>query len=331
MTLVSRFVPAPLPRERDAALMKAQEILLGSGITAATDMGTSAEDWNSFRRLGDAGRLRVRILSYAAGIDPLIAIAGGAPTPWLYDGRLRMIGLNLDLDGALGTRGAWLKADYADAPGERGLRLLDDARLRNLMSRAAMDGFQVALEAAGDAASEQALDAIEELSLTYKGDRRWRIEQSRFIDPADVHRLGGNGIIASVQPARTASEAVTAAARLGPSRALAVNAWRPMLDAGARLAFGTDFPAAAPDPFAGIAAAMEGGMLTVEQIFAACTVNAAYAAFAEDRLGSLQPGRQADFLLVDRDIFATPAPADLRAVQVLETWIGGARAWVRKP
>jgi predicted amidohydrolase YtcJ len=331
MTLVSRFVPAPLPRERDAALMKAQEILLGSGITAATDMGTSAEDWNSFRRLGDAGRLRVRILSYAAGIDPLIAIAGGAPTPWLYDGRLRMIGLNLDLDGALGTRGAWLKADYADAPGERGLRLLDDARLRNLMSRAAMDGFQVALEAAGDAASEQALDAIEELSLTYKGDRRWRIEQSRFIDPADVHRLGGNGIIASVQPARTASEAVTAADRLGPSRALAVNAWRPMLDAGARLAFGTDFPAAAPDPFAGIAAAMEGGMLTVEQIFAAYTVNAAYAAFAEDRLGSLQPGRQADFLLVDRDIFATPAPADLRAAQVLETWISGARAWVRKP
>jgi predicted amidohydrolase YtcJ len=79
MTLVSRFVPAPLPRERDAALMKAQEILLGSGITAATDMGTSAEDWNSFRRLGDAGRLRVRILSYAAGIDPLIAIAGGPP------------------------------------------------------------------------------------------------------------------------------------------------------------------------------------------------------------------------------------------------------------
>jgi predicted amidohydrolase YtcJ len=72
-------------------------------------------------------------------------------------------------------------------------------------------------------------------------------------------------------------------------------------------------------------------MLTVEQIFAAYTVNAAYAAFAEDRLGSLQPGRQADFLLVDRDIFATPAPADLRAAQVLETWISGARAWVRKP
>src|SRR5690606_12008259 len=125
-------------------------------------------DWSVMRRMGDMGRLRVRIISYARGIEPLIAIAGTGPTPWLYDGRLRMVGVKLYADGALGSRGAWLKADYADAPGQKGLGFLDDAKLKNLMSRAAMDHFQVAIHAIGDAANAQALDAVEELAETYK-------------------------------------------------------------------------------------------------------------------------------------------------------------------
>ena len=107
-------------------------------------MGTSTEDWASFRRAGDAGWLNVRIFSYSASIEPMLAIAAGEPTPWLYGDKLRMAGVKLYADGALGSRGAWLKQPYADKPGERGLQFLEDAKLRNLMSRAAMDGFQVA-------------------------------------------------------------------------------------------------------------------------------------------------------------------------------------------
>ena len=269
MALVTRVIPPPLPRERDAAIAKAQEILLASGITAVADMGTTAEDWNSFRRLGDAGGLRVRIISYAAGIDPLLGIAGGGPTPWLYDGRLRMVGVQLQADGGR----------------KPGAQYDDDARLRNLMSRAAMDGFQVAIRATGADANRQSLDAIEELALTYKGDRRWRIEHSQGFDPGDQPRLGKNGIIASLE---------------------------------------SDHPAGKPNPVAGLAEAT-----SREQAFAAFTSDAARAAFAEDRIGMLAPGMDADFLLLDRDIFAA-TPADAGTTRVMETWIGGVRAWIRK-
>lgn len=343
MKLVERVIPPPLPRERDAAVAKAQELLLAAGITATADMGTSIEDWNAIRRFGDAGGLRVRIFSYALGIEPMLSIAGGQPTPWLYGGRLRMVGLKLYADGALGSRGAWLKADYADAPGQRGLALLDDAKLRNLMSRAAMDGFQVAIHAIGDAANAQALDAIEELAETYKGDRRWRIEHAQDVDPADLPRFGRNGIIASMQPSHEPADRLMAEARLGTSRLGGAYAWKSMLDAGARLAFGSDYPIESPNPFPGLAAAITredadgqptGGWmpqqkLSLDQAFAAFTTGAAYASFAEDRLGSLAPGKDADFLLIDRDIF-TATPAELRATRVTESWIGGVRAWMRK-
>ncbi|MDB5683255.1 MAG: metal-dependent hydrolase [Sphingomonas bacterium] len=341
--LIEKAAPRPLPRERDAAFAKAQEILLGFGITATADMGTSVDDWQVMRRAGDAGTLRVRVLSYAAGIDPMISVAGTAPTPWLYDSRLRMIGVKLYGDGALGSRGAWLKAPYADAPGQRGLQLLDDAKLRNLMSRAAMDGFQVAIHAIGDAANAQALDAVEELAETYKGDRRWRIEHAQIVDPADLPRFGRNGIIASMQPVHLTSDRLMAQARLGPARLTGAYAWKSMLDAGARLAFGSDFPVESPDPFAGIAAAISredpagqpaGGWMPEQRLsfaeaLAVFTSGGAYAARAEDRLGTLQPGRMADFVLIDQDI-AEAAPGQIRATKVLETWIGGKRAWVRK-
>ena len=341
--LIKDAVPKPLPRERDAALAKAQEILLGFGITATCDMGTSQDDWLVMRRSGDAGDLRVRIVSYALGIEPAIAIAGSGPTPWLYDGHLRMVGIKLGADGALGSRGAWLKAPYADAPGDRGLKLLDDAKLRNLMSRGAMDGFQIAVHAIGDAANAQILDAIDELSDTYKGDRRWRIEHAQIVDPADLPRFGKHGIIASMQPVHQTSDRRMAEARLGPARLGGAYAWATMLENGAPLAFGSDYPVESPDPFAGIAAAISredaagqppGGWMPAQklnfvQAFAAFTRGGAYAAFAEDRLGTLQPGRMADFLLVDRDV-ASATPTDLRGTKVLETWVGGRRAWVRK-
>ena len=121
-----------------------------------------------FRRAGDAGQLNVRILSYASGIDNLLAIAGTRPTPWLYDQRLRMVGVKLYLDGALGSRGAWLKQPYRDAAGQRGLPLVTDTVLKNLMSRAAMDNFQVAVHAIGIRRTPPCR-SIEELADTYRG------------------------------------------------------------------------------------------------------------------------------------------------------------------
>ena len=336
-------VPAMLPRDRDAALAKAQDILLGYGVTATADMGTSAEDWQVMRRAGDAGRLRVRIISYADGIPAMLSVAGTGPTPWLYDGKLRMIGVKLYSDGALGSRGAWLKAPYADAPGQKGLQFLEDAKLRNLMSRAAMDGFQTAVHAIGDAANAQVLGAIEELAETYKGDRRWRIEHAQIVDPVDLTRFAKHGIVASKQPVHQISDRKMAEARLGPARLGGAYAWKAMLDNKTPLAFGSDYPVESPNPFPALAAATTrqdatgqpaGGLqpqqsVSLAEAFRAFTATAAFAGFAEERIGTLMPGHMADFLILDRDIFTATAP-DIRAAKPLETWIGGKRVWVAK-
>ena len=146
MKLIDAAVPRPLSRERDQALIKAQDALLAFGITGIADMGTSLEDWSSYRRAGDGGWLNIRIFSYSDGLDPILVIGGNTPTPWLYGDKLRMGGVKLYADGALGSRGAWLKAPYADAPNTRGLPRMTDTQLGNLMSRAAMDAAIVSRE-----------------------------------------------------------------------------------------------------------------------------------------------------------------------------------------
>jgi predicted amidohydrolase YtcJ len=342
-SLIERAVPPPPPLVRDRALARAQEILLSYGVTTAADMGTTAQDWAVMRRAGDGGTLNFRILSYALGMDNLLAIAGTRPTPWLYDGRLRMVGVKLYMDGALGSRGAWLKAPYRDAPGQRGYPLLTDTVLKNLMSRAAMDHFQVAVHAIGDAANAETLGAIEEMSGTYGGDRRWRIEHAQIVDPADLPRFGRNSIIASMQPTHETSDWRMAEARMGVERLQGSYAWRSMLDNHVPLAFGSDFPVESPNPFPGLAAAISredaqgqpaGGWmpqqrLTLEQAFAAFTRGGAYAGFAEDRLGTLEPGHMADFVFVDRDIFDGATAQQIRETQVMETYLAGAKVWER--
>jgi predicted amidohydrolase YtcJ len=344
MNLMERAVPPPLPIQRDRALARAQEILLSFGVTSTADMGTTAADWAVMRRAGDTNQLRVRIISYASGIDNLLAIAGTRPTPWLYDGRLRMVGVKLYLDGALGSRGAWLKADYRDAPGQRGLPLLNDTELKNQMSRAAMDNFQIAVHAIGDAANAELLSAIEELSDTYKGDRRWRIEHAQIVDPADLPRFAHNSIIASMQPTHQTSDRLMAEARMGVERLAGAYAWRSMLQNGVPLAFGSDYPVESPNPFPGLAAAVSredaegqppGGWfpaqrLSMEQAFTAFTRGGAFAMFAEDRLGTLEPGRFADFIFIDRDIFNNLDQRAVRETRVLETYVAGRQVWSRE-
>jgi predicted amidohydrolase YtcJ len=341
--LIERALPPPPPITRDRALARAQEILLSYGLTTVADMGTDSEDWTVMRRAGDDGRLNIRILSYASGIDNLLAIAGTRPTPWLYDGRLRMVGVKLYLDGALGSRGAWLKAPYRDAPGQRGLPLMTDTVLQNLMSRAAMDHFQVAVHAIGDQANATLLSAIEQMVDTYGGDRRWRIEHAQIVDPADLPRFGRNSIIASMQPTHETSDWRMAEARMGVERLQGSYAWRSMLNNHVPLAFGSDFPVENPNPFPGLAAAISredmqgqpaGGWmpqqrLTLEEAFTAFTRGGAYAGFAEDRVGTLEPGHMADFVFIDRDIFDGATPQQIRETRVMETYLAGAKVWER--
>lgn len=338
--LVQKAVPAPRPEDRDFAFSLAQDIFLSYGLTAVADMGTPIEDWQTFRRAGDLGTLRIRVMSYGYGVDNMELIGGPGPSPWLYDDKLRLEGVKLYMDGALGSRGASLKQPYSDDPHTHGLRITSDTQLRNLMSRAALDHFQIAVHAIGDEANAALLSAIEELSPTYGGDRRWRIEHAQIVDPADIPRFGRFGIIASMQPVHETSDRLMAEKRLGPNRLAGAYAWHSIMATGAKLAFGSDAPVELPDPFAGLAAAISrvgpdgepiGGWMPQERVsreeaLAAYTVNGAYAGFAEGRFGRLVPGEWADFVFVDRDVMLA-SPSDLRATKVIQVYVGGRLVW----
>jgi hypothetical protein len=338
--LIDKAVPPPTQAELDQALAKSQEILLGYGVTGVGAMSTSLDDWNAMRRAGEAGRLQIRIMAYGEGVDLLHAL--GKPTPWTYGDRLRMGGIKFYADGALGSRGAWLKQPYADKPDTRGLQFHSDAEMLSLADQAAGAGFQIATHAIGDAANAQIISVYEQLSKKYGRGGRWRIEHFQIVDPVDIRRLAPAGIIASMQPTHQTSDRLMAEKRLGPNRLAGAYAWQSVLTSGARLAFGTDFPVESPNPFPGLSAAVSrqdvdgqppGGWIPSErlsfaQALQAYTRGAAYAGFAEQKIGSLEPGKWADFTIVDRD----PTKADAQSLartQVLETWIAGKKVWSR--
>ena len=338
--LVTKAVPEPTEAEYDRAFAKAQQILLGYGITSVGSMSTALDDWNAMKRAGKSGRLRVRFMVYADELKLLAEVP--KPTPWLFGDHLRMVGIKFYADGALGSRGAWLKQPYADKLDTRGLRFHSDEELLKLADTAASHGFQIATHAIGDAANAQVISVYEQMSKEYGADRRWRIEHFQVVDPADIPRLKPAGIIASMQPTHQTSDRLMAEARLGPDRLNGAYAWRTVEKLGIPLAFGTDFPVESPNPFPGLSAAISrqdmngqppGGWIPSErldfsQALAAYTRGAAYAGFADERIGSLEPGKWADFVIVDRD----PSTADqqsLARIEVLETWIAGKKAWER--
>jgi predicted amidohydrolase YtcJ len=338
--LIDKAVPKPTTAELDLALEKSQQILLGFGVTGVGSMSTSLADWQAFRRAGDSGRLQVRLMTYMTASDA--AESSQAPTQWLYGDHLRLVGVKLFADGALGSRGAWLKQPYADKPDTRGLQFHSDAELLGLADAAASKGFQIATHAIGDAANAQIISIYEQLSRKYGRNRRWRIEHFQIADPADIPRLAPAGIIASMQPTHQTSDRLMAEKRLGPDRLAGAYAWQTVLKSGAKLAFGTDFPVESPNPFPGLAAAISrqdmsgqppGGWipserLTLGQALHAYSRGSAYAGFAEDKIGALDPGMWADFILVDRDPSKVDAQA-LARTNVLETWIAGKKVWSR--
>jgi hypothetical protein len=342
-SLVAKVVPRPSAGEAEKALEAALQHMASLGLTGLHDMGTTPEEWNLIRSFADEGRLTARITAYAGGMESMEAISPLRPTPWLYDDRLRLAGVKIYGDGALGSRGAWLLAPYADEPTTRGLRFLDDTKQKNLFSRANFLGYQVAHHAIGDAANRQALDSFAEIRPTYGDKFRNRIEHAQVIDVADLKRLAEMKLIASMQPTHATSDKGMAEARLGEARLAGAYAWATLLKGGTHLALGSDTPVEPANPFYGLHAAVTrqdrqgqppGGWrpaeaLTLEQAFAGFTRNAAYAGHAEGKVGTLEPGRWADFILLDRDPF-TLSPAELQQVVVEETWLAGGRVYVRK-
>ena len=342
MDLIDPKIPPATVAEADAAAAKAQDILLGFGLTAVGDMGTDPSGWGAMNRAGEANRLNVRIMSYSFGLDTLKAIGRSTPTNWMYGDHLRMGGVKFYADGALGSRGAWLKQPYSDKPDTRGLQFHSDAEMRDMTGKAAAMGFQVATHAIGDAANAQVITTYEGLSRQYGMDRRWRIEHAQVVDPVDIPRIAKAGIIASMQPTHQTSDRLMAEKRLGPDRLAGAYAWTTILNSGARLAFGSDFPVESPNPFPGIGAAISrqdlngqppGGWRPQERVSLGRAIHgfsrgAAYAGFAEDRIGSLDPGKWADFIIVDRD----PTKVDAQSLghtEVLETWVAGKKVWAK--
>ena len=340
MSLIESKIPAPTPVEQDAALAAAQRLMLSNGLTAAADMGTTPDEWLAMNRAGQADGLKVRVLSYAGGIPGMKAINGGKPSGWLYSDRLRLGGVKIYGDGALGSRGAWLKHPYHDKADTRGLQFLTDAQMLEQANAAASGGYQVAIHAIGDAANAQVISTYEKLSATYSKDRRWRIEHFQIVDPVDIPRLKPAGIIASMQPTHQTSDRLMAEARLGQGRLKGAYAWQTVEKLGIPIAFGSDFPVESPNPFPGLAAAASrqdmngqpaGGWIpeervSFEQALGGFTRGAAYAAFAEAKIGSLDPGKWADFIIVDRDVSAVD-PQALARTQVLESWVAGKKVW----
>lgn len=342
-SLVGRHIPAPTAEMRDAALRRAQEALLARGLTAVADMGTSRAEWDAMNAAYRGGGMKIRIISYAAGSEALQQIRADGQPVWRWDDRLRLAGVKLYGDGALGSRGAWLKAPYADAPHTRGLPLLSPAQLREQGSVAVGQGYQVAVHAIGDAANDMVLNGFEAIGCG-RGDRRCRVEHAQIVDVADLGRFAAGRVIASMQPVHQTSDRTMAEARLGQQRLGGAYAWQTLAKRSTALAFGSDFPVEDPNPFPGLAAAISrqglddqpaGGWrpwerVSLGQAIAGFTRDAAYAGFAETKIGGLQPGQYADFILVDRDP-ATVSAHDLARTQVLETWIAGQKVWEKKP
>jgi predicted amidohydrolase YtcJ len=244
-------------------------------------------------------------------------------------------------DGALGSRGAALLAPYSDQPSQRGLLFMSDKDMEGKIETALRAGYQVNVHAIGDAANRQVLDSFEAAYKVVGGrDLRNRIEHAQVVALSDIPRFKQLDLIASMQPTHATSDMNMAEDRVGKERIKGAYAWRSFLDQGTHIAGGSDFPVESDNPFFGLHAAVTrtdhaglpvGGWhpeqaMTLLEAFRAFTLDAAYAQHQEKTLGSLEPGKWADFILIDRDLFKI-APADIWKVNVEQTWVGGAKVF----
>ena len=334
--LVYKVIPPPSLAERRKGDELAIADALAHGVTSVQDFS----DWQDFliyEQLEKEGKLELRITEWLPFKDPLPELLKmrahhDAKDPMLHTGFLKGF-----MDGSLGSRTAALKAPYSDDPGNTGLPQYTQAQLNRMAVERAKAGFQLGFHAIGDKAVEMALDAYSQPGISRTA--RNRIEHAQVVDPADIKRFKELGVIASMQPSHVLTDMNWAEARLGPRRAAYSYAWKAFLDAGVPLAFGTDYPVEPITPFPGLYAAVtrmnEAGTktyypenkITRGEALYAYTQGSAYAEFAEKSKGKLVPGYDADFILVDRDLYKVGAPAILWT-NVLETFVAGKEAFV---
>ena len=341
MSLVERVVPQPGRDERKALVLAAAQKIASEGLTGVHDCGISGETIATVKELVAEGRFPVRVYALLDH-SPALLESWFASGPLVdHGGRLTIRAVKAYGDGALGSRGALLIEPYDDEPSNRGLLVTPPAKVLDLARRALAAGFQVGTHAIGDQAVRNAIDVYVEAGASPKD--RFRIEHLQLISPSDVPRLAKHGIIASMQPTHATSDMDWAERRVGHERIRGGYAWRTVLNAGGRLALGSDFPVERVNPFLGIHAAVTrtdvdgepaGGWypeerLTLAEALRGFTLDAAYAAFEESSRGTIEPGRSADFTIVEGDFFATPA-GRLHATKVRYTVVGGEVVWAAK-
>jgi len=356
-TLIYRVIPPPSPQDRLRGDELAIADALAHGITSVQDF-SDWDDFLVFEELEKQGKLNLRItewLPFRLPLDQLIRMRAhhDLNDPLLHTGFLKGF-----MDGSLGSRTAAMKAPFSDDPGNTGLPQYTQDQLNTMAVERAQAGFQLGFHAIGDKAVSMALDALERAEVATLPNicrpygvpqrpmdekatcpsPRNRIEHAQVVDPAEIPRFKQLGVIASMQPNHLLTDMNWAEDRLGPQRAAYSYAWKAFLSAGVPLAFGTDYPVEPITPFRGLFAAVtrmnEAGTetyfpenkITRGQALFAYTQGSAYAEFAEKRKGQLLPGYEADFILVDRDLYTIPAAAILHT-QVKETWVAGRQSY----
>ncbi len=338
--MVINIIPAWSAEEQKNAILMAQEELFSYGFTSAMDAGTKVNYLQHYEDLYESGELKLRI--YAM---PLISSTDSAeadyirengPVSGLYDDHLSILGVKVLGDGALGSRGSALLEDYSDAPGTKGEYRFTDEQMYEAVKLAYDNGYQTGVHAIGDGTNHQVLNAYERvMEENPREDARLRIEHFQIITAEDMQRALDMGILPAMQFTHATSDSNMAEDRIGSERIKTAYAWRTVLDAGSIIIGGSDAPVEKVNPFHGLYAGVtrmtragepEGGWypeqkVTREEALRAFTIWAAYGQFEEDLKGSLEPGKLADFIIIDRDYMTCPE-ADIKDIQVLATYVG---------
>ncbi|MGX4642170.1 amidohydrolase [Massilia sp. SYSU DXS3249] len=336
--LVTKVMPAQTEAEGRVALDRSLQEMARVGITSTHDAGLGVFEDRLYRAYADQGKLTARIYGMIGGTDgDFDALAKNGPLKTYGNDMYALRAVKLYSDGALGSRGAALLKPYSDEPHSHGLLFFNTAQMDAKMKKAMARGYQVNVHAIGDAGNKQILDIYKkELAATKSAAQRHRIEHAQVVTASDIPRFKTLGIIPSMQPTHATSDKNMAESRVGAERIKGAYAWRSFLHQGSRIACGSDFPVESPNPFFGIHAAVTrqdasgqpvagwypNQAMSLKEAFRCFTLDAAWAGHAENTLGSLEPGKWADFIVIDQDLFKMPT-YDIHKTGVLQTWVAG--------